>query len=438
MHILLVAAGIILLLVLIIALKINAFISFIVVSVLLGLTAGMPAPKVIGSVQQGIGDTLGLIVLILGFGAMLGKLVADSGAAQRIATALIKAFGIKHIQWAMVLTGFIVGIPMFYNVGFVVLIPLVFTVAAATGLPLLYIGVPLLASLSVTHGFLPPHPSPTTIAAIFGADIGKTLAYGIVVSIPAIVIAGPYFSRTLKKINARPIADFVNPKVLTEDEMPGTWVSVIVTLLPVLLIGMATVSSFAVHEGSGLRTVLMFIGDPVNAMLLSLLAAVYFLGLARGRKMEELMDSIGNSIGSITMVLLLIAGAGGFKQVLVDSGISNEIAGLLGRSNLSPLLLAWIIAALIRICVGSATVAGLTTAGIVLPLAAHGLASKELMVLSIGAGSLMLSHLNDGGFWMFKEYFNLSIKDTFRSWTVMETLVSVIGLGGVMLLSLFV
>jgi Gnt-I system high-affinity gluconate transporter len=296
----------------------------------------------------------------------------------------------------------------------------------------------MLASLSVTHGFLPPHPSPTTIASMFHADIGKTLVYGIIVSIPAIVIAGPFFSRTLKKINAKPMKEFVNPKILKDNEMPGTGISVLVTLLPVLLIGIATISSLAFREGNKLRTLLMFIGDPVTAMLLSLLIAVYLLGLARGRKMGELMESLGNSIGSITMVLLLIAGAGGFKQVLVDSGISNDIAGLLSKSNMSPLLLAWIISALLRICVGSATVAGLTTAGIVLPLATQGLANKELMVLSIGAGSLMLSHLNDGGFWMFKEYFNLTIKDTFRSWTVMETLVSVIGLGGVMLLSLFV
>ena len=438
MHILLVAGGIVLLLLLIIALKLNAFLSFVVVSLLLGLAAGMPVTKVVGSLQEGIGETLGLIVLILGFGAMLGKLVADSGAAQRIASRLIKAFGIKYIQWAMVLTGFIVGIPMFYNVGFVVLIPLVFTVAASTGQPLLYVGVPMLASLSVTHGFLPPHPSPTAIATMFGADIGKTLGYGVIVAIPAIVIAGPYFSRTLKKINATPIKEFVNPKVLTDAEMPGTGISVLITLLPVLLIGIATISSVIMSEGNGLLTYLKFIGDPVIAMLVSLIAAVLFLGILRGRKMGEMMDSLGNSIGSITMVLLLIAGAGGFKQILVDSGISKEIGALLSSSSMSPLLLAWIISALLRICVGSATVAGLTTAGILVPLASQGSVNKELMVLAIGAGSLTLSHLNDGGFWMFKEYFNLSIKDTFRSWTVMETLVSIIGLGGVMLLNLFV
>lgn len=429
------ALGIIFLLVLIIVFKLNPFISFVIISVLLGIAEGMPAAKVITSVQKGIGDTLGLLVMILGFGAMLGKLVAESGAAQRITSKLIAIFGIKYIQWAMVLTGFIVGILMFYNVGFVVLIPLVFTVSASTGLPLLYIGIPLLASLSVTHGFLPPHPSPTAIAAIFGADIGKTMGFGIILAIPAIIIAGPLFARSITRIKATPIKEFVNPRILRDDEMPGIWSSLLTTLLPVFLIGISSVSTFVFKEGQNIRTILSFIGDPVIAILLTLLAAVYILGIARGRKTGEIMDSLGQSVVSITMVLLIIAGAGGLKQVLVDSGISEQIGGLLGRSNMSPLLLAWIISAVLRVCVGSATVAGLTTAGIVLPLATSGVVSKELMVLAIGAGSLMFSHVNDSGFWMYKEYFNLSVKETFYTWTVMETLVSVTGLLGVLLLN---
>jgi Gnt-I system high-affinity gluconate transporter len=438
MPILLVALGIIILLLLIIVFKINAFISFIIVSLLLGIAEGMPLAKVISSVQQGIGETLGLLVLILGFGGMLGKIIAESGAAQKIAIRLTAIFGLKNIQWALVITGFIVGIPMFYNVGFVVLIPLVFTVAASTGLSLMYVGIPLLASLSVTHGFLPPHPSPTAIATMFGADMGKTMGYGIIVSIPAIIIAGPLFSRTLTKIKASPIKEFVNPRVLKNEEMPGIWNSVLATLLPVILIGTASVSSFLFPEGNKIRTILGFLGDPVVAMLLSLLSAVYFLGLKRGKKMTEIMDSIAHSVGSITMVLLIIAGAGGFKQVLVNSGVSENIAELLNKSSISPLLLAWIISALLRICVGSATVAGLTTASILLPLAVNGTVNKELFVLSIGAGSLMLSHVNDTGFWMFKEYFNLSVKDTFLTWSIMETLVSIIGLAGVLILNLIV
>lgn len=438
MSIALVILGILLLLLLIIVFKYNAFIAFIIVSIFVGIAEGMPAGKVVSSIQQGIGETLGSLVLILGFGAMLGKMVADSGAAQRISSKLIALFGVKNIQWAMVLTGFMVGIPMFYNVGFVVLIPLVFTIAASSGLPLLYVGIPILASLSVTHGFLPPHPSPTAIAAMFGADIGKTMGYGILISIPAIIIAGPLFGRTLKNVNASPIKEFVNPKILTDNEMPGIWSSVLVTIMPVLLIGLFSVSKIFLPEGNEIRSFLGFIGDPVIAMLVSLLAAIYLLGIGRGKKMAEIMDSLGHSIGSITMVILIIAGAGGFKQVLVNSGVSEDIAKLLTMSNMSPLLLAWLIAALLRICIGSATVAGLTTAGILIPLATNGTVNKELMVLAIGSGSLMLSHINDSGFWMYKEYFNLSLKDTFKTWTVMETLVSTIGLAGVLIADMII
>jgi len=436
MPLFIVALGIFLLLVLIIIFKINAFIAFTIVSLTVGVAEGMPLVKAVLSVQQGMGETLGFLVLILGFGAMLGKIVADSGAAQRITSKLVNTFGLKYVQWALVLTGFIVGIPMFYSVGFVVLIPLVFTIAASTGLPLLYVAIPMVASLSVTHGFLPPHPSPTAIAVMFGADIGKTLIYGVIISIPTIIISGPIFSRRLKKINAQPIKEFVNPIVLKEEEMPGTWNSILTTLLPVILIGASSLSGLIFSDGQKIKTILNAIGDPVIAMLLSLIIAVFTLGIARRRKIGEVMESLGQSIASITMVLLIIAGAGGLKQVLVDSGTSDYIAGLLSGSSLSPLFLAWIISAILRICVGSATVAGLTTAGIILPLATSSTVNNELLVLSIGAGSLMFSHVNDGGFWLFKEYFSLSVKETFATWTIMETIISITGLAGVLLLSL--
>jgi len=436
MPLLLVALGIILLLVLIIVFKINAFISFVIVSVLLGITEGMPAIDVVTSIQKGIGDTLGSLVMILGFGAMLGSLVAESGAAQKITSRLISLFGLKRIQWALVLAGFIVGIPMFYTVGFVVLIPLVFTLAASTGLPLIYVGIPMLASLSVTHGLLPPHPSPTAIAEMFDADIGKILLYGILLSIPVIIIAGPLFSKTIKNIKATPLKEFVNTRTLQDDEIPGIWISLFTTLLPVLLIGISSVAALIFSEQSIAGSILGFLGDPVMAMLISLLVAIYFLGIARGKKLNEIMDSLVKSISSITMIFLIIAGAGGFKQVLVDSGTSNNIAALFSHFALSPLLLGWIIAAMLRICVGSATVAGLTTAGIVLPLATGGMVNKELLVLAIGAGSLIFSHVNDGGFWLFKEYFNLSVKDTFLTWTVMEVIISVTGLAGILLLNM--
>ncbi len=397
----------------------------------------MNLDALVKAIQAGIGNTLGFLVLILGLGAMLGKLVADSGAAQRITTKLVSWFGVKYVQWAVVLTGFIVGIPMFYSVGFVILIPLVFTIAMSTGLPLLYVGLPMLTSLSVTHGYLPPHPAPTAIAAMFNANIGKTLLYGIIIAIPAIVIAGPLFARTIKNIEAKPLKEFYNPVVIKEEDLPSMASSILSALLPILLIGVAIAAEQFLEEGN-IRNILSFLGNPVIAMLISVLVAIYTLGLSRGKKMKELMDSLSVSVSSITMILLIIAGAGALKEVLVDSGVSNYIADQLKGSSISPLVLAWLIATAIRVCVGSATVAGLTAAGIVLPLASGTGVSTELMVLAIGSGSLMLSHVNDTGFWMFKEYFNLSVKETLSTWTVMETMVGVIGLLGVLALNAFI
>ncbi|WP_034045181.1 gluconate:H+ symporter [Wocania ichthyoenteri] len=429
--------GIVLLFFLIAVSKLNAFISFIIVCLFVGILQGMDLEQITQSIQTGIGNTLGFLVMILGLGAMLGKLVADSGAAQRITSKLVASFGIKYIQWAVVLAGFIVGIPMFYSVGFVILIPLVFTVAAATGLPLIYVGLPMLASLSVTHGFLPPHPAPTAITVMFKADIGKTLLYGIIIAIPAIIIAGPLFSRTIKNIKATPLKEFYNPVILKDEEMPGIGISIFTALLPVILIAFSTIFNQFLDEGL-LKTIVNFIGNPAIAMLISVLVGIYTLGLARGKKMPELMKSISNAVSSITMVLLIIAGAGALKQILIDSGVSDYIGHLLKDSSLSPLILGWLIATVIRVCVGSATVAGLTAAGIVLPLISSTGVSPELMVLAIGSGSLMLSHVNDGGFWMFKEYFNLTVKETLSTWSVMETTVGIMGLIGVLTLNTFI
>jgi len=438
MPLFIVILGILLLFILIAKFKLNAFITFIIVSLFVGIAEGMEPISVVDSIQKGIGNILGFLVIILGLGAMLGKLVADSGAAQRITTHLVEKFGKKNIQWAVVLTGFIVGIPMFYSVGFVILVPLVFTIAAATGLPLLYVGLPMLASLSVTHGYLPPHPAPTALASMFNADIGKTLLYGIIVAIPAIIVAGPIFSRTLKNINATPLKEFLNPIILKEEEMPSMANSIISALLPVILIAIAALAQLLFPADFLLTKILVFMGNPAIAMLIAVLVAIYTLGLGRGKSMKEVMDSVGSAITGITMVLLIIAGSGALKQVLIDSGVSEYIGGILEQSSISPLILAWLIATVIRVCVGSATVAGLTAAGIVLPLVQGTGVSPELMVLAIGSGSLMLSHVNDSGFWLFKEYFNLSVNDTLKSWTVMETTVGVMGLVGVLIINMFI
>jgi Gnt-I system high-affinity gluconate transporter len=426
--------GLLVLLLLIMVVRLNAFIAFIIVSIAIGIAQRMALGKIILSIENGLGETMGFLMLILGFGAMLGKLVAESGAAQRITSNLVHMFGIKRIQWAVMLTGFIVGIPMFYAVGFVILVPIIFTVAASTGLPLLFVGLPMIASLSVTHGFLPPHPSPTAIAVMLGADIGKTLLFGIIIATPAIILAGPIFSRFLKRINAKPFKEFYNPRVFKDEEMPAMWVSIFTALLPVILIGGAAFLNLFVKD-SAWKEIFSFIGDPVVAMLIAALVAIYTLGLARGKTMDEVMALVTKSVSSVTMILLIIGGAGAFKQVMVDSGVSAYIAQLMKNSPVSPLILAWLIATFLRVCIGSATVSALTTAGIILPVMSNTTIRPELMVLSIGAGSLMLSQVNDVGFWMFKEYFSLSIKETLLSWTVMETIIGITGLIGVLILN---
>ena len=437
MPLLIVILGILLLFVLIAKFKLNAFIAFIIVCVFVGVFQGMELDLIVEAIQIGMGNTLGFLVMILGLGAMLGKLVSDSGAAQRITSGLVASFGIKHIQWAVVVAGFIVGIPMFYSVGFVILIPLVFTIAAATGLPLIYVGLPMLASLSVTHGFLPPHPAPTAIAGMFNADVGKTLLYGIIIAIPTIIVAGPLFTRTIKNIKATPLKEFYNPIVLKDDEMPGMGISLFTTLLPILLILCSTLFTLFISGESMLKQLVVFIGNPVIAMLISVLVALYTLGISRGKKMPELMNSVSNSVSSITMILLIIAGAGALKQILVASGVSDYIGALLNGSSISPLILAWLIATVIRVCVDLGGRRIIKKAGIALPLVQNSGVSPELMVLAIGSGSLMLSHVNDGGFWMFKEYFNLTVKETLSTWTIMETTVGIMGLIGVLILNIF-
>ena len=417
--------------------RINAFLAFLIVSIAAGLLLGIPFNNIVGSVQKGLGDTLGSLIIIIALGAMLGKLVAESGAAQKIASVMMKLFGAKYIQWALVVTGFIIGIPLFYGVGFVLLVPLIFSVVYQYKLPAVYIGLPMLASLSVTFGFLPPHPAPTALVIQFHANLGLTLVYGLILAIPAIIIAGPLFSRTLKNIHSVPLQTF-QPKTFSEELLPGTTSSFLSALLPVILLIIATLIPFITTVPARFQPLIAFFSDPAIVMLISIIVATYTLGIRQKMSMKMIMDIYADSIKDIAVILLIIGSAGALKQVLTDSGVSDQIAAQLNSINIHPLVLAWVMAAIIRICVGSATVAGLTTAGIIAPIMAHTNVNPNLMVLSIGAGSLACSHVNDSGFWLFKEYFNLSIKDTIRSWTMMESIISVVGLIGVILLNLVV
>ncbi|MEO1262723.1 MAG: gluconate:H+ symporter [Bacteroidota bacterium] len=435
MQIAIVLSGILVLVLLIAVLKLDTFLSFVLVALGMGLALGLPVSDATGAIKRGIGNTLGFLVIILGFGAMLGKLVADSGAAQRIADTLIDIFPNRYVQWAVVATGFIVGIPLFYSVGFVILLPLVFSVAARTKLPLLFIGLPMLSALSVTHGYLPPHPAPTALVESFGADIGKTILYGLIVAVPAIILGGPVFAQTLKKYNPKPLKSLFSGKRFTEEEMPSLATSILTALLPVILLAGSAIIKIFIAPDSSLMPIIDFIGDPIIAMIITIVVAIYTLGLGRGKTMSQVSSSLLDAVKDIAMILLIIAGAGALKEILVVSEVSNYIGELLKGVAISPLILAWGIASVIRFCVGSATVAGLTSAGIVAPLIPLTGADPNLMVLATGAGSLMFSHVNDTGFWLFKEYFNLSVKETLKTWSVMEMIVSVAGIIGVLILN---
>jgi len=413
--------------------KVNAFLAFLLVTIPAGLALGLSPTQVLAAVQKGFGDTLGSVVLVVVLGAMLGKLVAESGAAQQIASVLMGAFGPKNIQWTMMTTGFIIGIPLFYNVGFLLMIPLIFSVVYQYRLPAVYVGLPMLAALSVLHGFLPPHPAPTALVALFHGNVGLTFCYGLLVAVPAVVIAGPLYTRTLKGIVSAPLAGFASaPRPVAE--LPGRLNSFLSSLLPVLVLAAVLGLQAVLPAGGPLAPVLAFLADPGVVMLLSVVVATFSLGRSQGQTMPAVMETYGAAVRDVAMLLLIIGGAGCLKEVLVESGAGLAIADGLRGTGLPPLALGWLLAGAIRVCIGSATVAGLTAAGVMLPTMAHSSVNPNLMVLAIGAGSLLFSHFNDSGFWLFKEYFNLSVRDTLRSWSAMETIVSVVGLLGVLLL----
>lgn len=418
-------------------LKINAFLSFLLISILAGLLLGMELPAIIPAVKKGIGDMLGELLMVVLCGAMLGKLAAESGAAQQIASGLMKLSGKRYIQWALMATAFIIGIPLFYNVGFVLVVPLIFSVAYKYKFPTVYIGIPMLAALSVTHGFLPPHPSPAWLVDRFKADMGTTLLYGFIVAVPTVIIAGPIFSRTLRRLHS-PVPETFQPDSIIPVNPPGVFISIISSLFPVILLAITALLASFIQKDTPAGVILAMVSAPPIVMLLSLTMATFTLGLAQGTPIKKVMGTYAEAAGDIAMLLFIMGGAGALKEILSQSGADKEIGLLLNSLHVHPLVLGWAIACIIRVCVGSATVAGITTANIVAPLMAVTPVHPSLMVLAIGAGSLMFSHVNDAGFWMFKEYFNLSIKDTLRSWSLMETIVGITGLIGVLILDLFV
>jgi GntP family gluconate:H+ symporter len=433
--------AVIALVVLIARFKLHPFIALVSVSLVMGLAAGMAPLAAVKAFQDGVGTTLGFIAVVVGLGTMLGKMMAESGAATQIATTLIDRFGQQRVHWAIMFVAFIVGIPVFFQVGFVLLVPLVFTIARRTGISLIKIGLPLVAGLSVVHGMLPPHPAAMLAVTAYNADVGRTILYGLLVGLPTASLAGPVFATWIAPRIALPVDNPLARQLEGEsvEEMPGFAISVFTVLIPVILMLFASAADVALPPASPIRAPLHFVGNPIVALLLALLFSFWSLGRSRHFTREEVMRFCNDCLGPTATILLVIGAGGGFNQVLVQSGVGGAIAHMAIGSHASPLLLAWSVAMLIRVATGSATVAMTTAAGIVAPIAvAVPGTSAELLVLATGAGSLMLSHVNDAGFWLIKEFFNMTVPQTLKTWTVAETIIGVAGLAFTILLSFLV
>jgi GntP family gluconate:H+ symporter len=433
---------VVVLIVLIARFRVHPLIALTAVSLAMGISAGMPLAASVKAFQDGVGTALGFIAIVVGIGTMLGKMMAESGAAARIATTLIQRFGERRVHWALMIVAFILGIPVFFQVGFVLLIPLVFTIGRQTGLSLIKIGIPLVAGLSVVHGMLPPHPAAMLAVGAFNADVGRTILYGLVVGLPTAALAGPVYGAwaarriTLPPDNPMALQLSQRDDDLRGSPLPGFAISLFTILVPVILMLLATAADSWLAPESATRSLLHFVGNPIVSLLLALLFSFWSLAGVRGFSREQTLRFCNDCLGPTATILLVIGAGAGFNQVLVSSGVGRAVADMARASHASPILLAWTIATLIRVATGSATVAMTTAAGIVAPIAASSNVHAELLVLATGAGSLMLSHVNDAGFWLIKEFFNMTVPQTLKTWTVAETIIGVVGLVFTLLLSL--
>ncbi|PAD22691.1 GntP family permease [Terribacillus saccharophilus] len=417
--------------------KWHAFISLTVASLFLAITAGLSFDQIVGAYETGVGGVLGHLVGILALGTILGKMMADSGAGNQVADFFVKIFGPKKLPWAMFIAGFIIGIPVFFEVGILIVLPLVISIYKTTKQNILLIALPVIAGLSIVHGLVPPHPGALAAISIFEADLGMVLLYSLIIAIPAGIIGGPVFAKWVYK-RVIPEGEPNLIKVTQPESKPGTGISFFVILLPVILMILSAIGPY-LPLPSLAEKLLVFIGSPLVALLIAVFAAYYFLGFRQGMNKDRLKKMTEECILPVGSIILIIGAGGGFKQVLIDSGVGDTIAQMSEHLSLSPIVLAFIVAGLIRIATGSATVALTTAAGIVSPIIAHmSGVNLELLVIATGAGSLMFSHVNDAGFWMVKEYLGLTVKETFRTWTVLETILSFVAFGGVLIMDIFV
>lgn len=443
-----VVIGVLILLMLIMAFKLNTFIALIITSMVTGILLGMPLDTIVTTIEKGMGDTLGHIAIIFGLGSILGKLLSDGGGATSIADTLIRIFGKKYVTWAMIIASFIIGISLFLEVAFVLLVPLVFTLARRMEISNLKVGLPMATSIAVTHGFLPPHPGPVAISEAVNANIGHVLMYGIIVGVPLAIIVGGTFPKLALKLSPNAFKREGNTaavgemKHIEQAQLPSFGLSLLTALAPVILMLLATIVQLVTGNEAGhpkgFEGFIYFIGTSVTAMLIAVLFAIYTMGVRRKQSMKEIMDTVTNAITPIAMLILIIGGGGTFKQVLIDGGVGDTISEIFKGTEMSPLILAWLAAALLRTALGSTTVAAISSVGIVLPLLQTTDVNTSLVVLAIGAGSIFCSHVNDAGFWMFKEYFGLTMKETFLTWTLLESILSVVGLGLILIVNLMV
>lgn len=412
--------------------KLNPFVTLLVVSLALAIVAGMQPTQIVHSFETGLGGTLGHIIVVVALGTMLGKMLAESGGADQIAYTLINLFGERYIHWAMVVIALIVGLPAFFEVGFVLLIPIAYTVARRTRTSLVLVGLPMVAGLSVVHGLVPPHPAAMLAVTIFHADVGRTIGYALLIGIPTAAIAGPIYAKLMaphihlpeENPMAEQFADH-DPAHAEGRSLPGFGITLLTILLPVLL--MLVGSWVSSRSGGAVIQFLRFVGNDDIALLIGALFSFYTLGKMRGFTRQTILRFSNECLAPTAMITLLVGAGGGFGRILQDSGVSHAVITLALHVHIPILFLAWLLAALMRLATGSSTVAMTTAAGIVAPIALHSPhVQPELLAIATGAGSLIFSHVNDGGFWLVKEYFNMSVVDTIKTWSVCETIISVV------------
>ena len=433
-----VALGVVLLLFLNMKLKLNSVLALLISAIFVGVLNGMTLPEVATSLKAGLGGTFGSLALVIGFGAVLGKLMVDSGAAQRVATTLLNKFGVKNVQWAILIVGAIFGISVFYEVAFIILAPLVISIAIEAKTPYLRLGMTMVAAATMAHSIFPPQPGPVALVDAYGADMGMVYILGLVVVIPAVICAGIILPRLLKLPDLPTPPLLKKSKEFTDEEMPSFGLSLIVPLIPAIIITCATILNYFIEEGSTIHQVVNFFGSAEISLMLAVLVAIYVFGLRVGRNMKEIMGSFSGAIEGIAMVVFIVGSGGAFKQIILDAGVGDAIATMMQNTSISPLIMAWFITALLRVATGTGVVSAITAAGIVGPLIHTFDVSPVLMVLATAAGSNTITHVNDASFWLFKEYFNISIKDTFKTWGLLLLTNSVVGLIVVLILDIFI